>query len=291
MFVANDPYHGGGHLPDYNVFAPVFADDAATGTRRMVLIASHPVPPRRHRRRRARRLQRHRQRHLGRGRALAGRQGHRPGRRAPRRALRAAGQQPPARLHRRPARPDRRGPARRGPPRRDHRPPRHRRGRGVGRLHDRLRRPALLARRSRPGPTASYEADCWVDHDPLGQPRRPPARDRHRRRRPADDRLHRQRHPPGAPGVVDLRQHPRVHGRPDRRHDGSRDPEERGLLRARSTWSCPRAACSTRVRATGRCRPAPTTPAPTSARSSPWRCSTCCPTRRCPRSTRPASRP
>ncbi len=40
VFLANDPYHGGGHLPDYNVFAPVFADDPATGTRRMVLIAS-----------------------------------------------------------------------------------------------------------------------------------------------------------------------------------------------------------------------------------------------------------
>jgi N-methylhydantoinase B len=39
VFVANDPYHGGGHLPDYNVFAPVFADDGV-GTRRMVLIAS-----------------------------------------------------------------------------------------------------------------------------------------------------------------------------------------------------------------------------------------------------------
>jgi N-methylhydantoinase B len=39
VFVANDPYHGGGHLPDYNVFAPVFADDGH-GTRRMVLIAS-----------------------------------------------------------------------------------------------------------------------------------------------------------------------------------------------------------------------------------------------------------
>lgn len=39
VFVANDPYHGGGHLPDYNVFAPVFGDDAE-GTRRMVLIAS-----------------------------------------------------------------------------------------------------------------------------------------------------------------------------------------------------------------------------------------------------------
>jgi N-methylhydantoinase B len=39
VFVANDPYHGGGHLPDYNVFAPVFATDES-GTRRMVLICS-----------------------------------------------------------------------------------------------------------------------------------------------------------------------------------------------------------------------------------------------------------
>src|SRR6185295_12040334 len=39
VFVANDPYHGGGHLPDYNVCAPVFADDGNDG-RRMVLIAS-----------------------------------------------------------------------------------------------------------------------------------------------------------------------------------------------------------------------------------------------------------
>jgi len=40
VFVANDPYHGGGHLPDYNVFAPVFAPDPVSGERRMVLIAS-----------------------------------------------------------------------------------------------------------------------------------------------------------------------------------------------------------------------------------------------------------
>jgi N-methylhydantoinase B len=39
VFVANDPYHGGGHLPDYNVFAPIFAAEA-DGTRKMVLIAS-----------------------------------------------------------------------------------------------------------------------------------------------------------------------------------------------------------------------------------------------------------
>ncbi len=34
VLVANDPYHGGGHLPDYNIFAPVFHQG------RMVLIAS-----------------------------------------------------------------------------------------------------------------------------------------------------------------------------------------------------------------------------------------------------------
>jgi N-methylhydantoinase B len=38
VFAANDPYHGGGHLPDYNVFAPVFADGPSG--RRMVLLAS-----------------------------------------------------------------------------------------------------------------------------------------------------------------------------------------------------------------------------------------------------------
>src|SRR5437870_1650709 len=26
VLIANDPYHGGGHLPDYNVFAPVVVD-------------------------------------------------------------------------------------------------------------------------------------------------------------------------------------------------------------------------------------------------------------------------
>jgi N-methylhydantoinase B len=34
VLVANDPYHGGGHLPDYNVFSPVVVDDD------LVLIAS-----------------------------------------------------------------------------------------------------------------------------------------------------------------------------------------------------------------------------------------------------------
>src|SRR5258706_5203827 len=29
VLVANDPYHGGGHLPDFNVFAPVFSDPSS----------------------------------------------------------------------------------------------------------------------------------------------------------------------------------------------------------------------------------------------------------------------
>ncbi|MDQ1535413.1 MAG: N-methylhydantoinase, partial [Actinomycetota bacterium] len=35
VIVANDPYHGGGHLPDFNVFAPVFDHEGA-----LLLIAS-----------------------------------------------------------------------------------------------------------------------------------------------------------------------------------------------------------------------------------------------------------
>jgi N-methylhydantoinase B len=42
VFVGNDPYHGGGHLPDYNVYAPVFARSgfAGQGQDRLLLIAS-----------------------------------------------------------------------------------------------------------------------------------------------------------------------------------------------------------------------------------------------------------
>ena len=73
------PYHGGGHLPDYNVFAPVVVDGELRADR------VDPVPPRRHRRRHAGRLQRRRARHLGRGRALPGGEALRPRRRAARR--------------------------------------------------------------------------------------------------------------------------------------------------------------------------------------------------------------
>ena len=36
VLVANDPYHGGGHLPDFNVYSPVFAPDGEE----LLLIAS-----------------------------------------------------------------------------------------------------------------------------------------------------------------------------------------------------------------------------------------------------------
>jgi len=42
VFVANDPYHGGGHLPDYNVFAPIYADDPAAP---VSLTSSAPLAP------------------------------------------------------------------------------------------------------------------------------------------------------------------------------------------------------------------------------------------------------
>jgi N-methylhydantoinase B len=60
VLVANDPYHGGGHLPDYNIFAPVFHDGA------LVLIASiqcHHADTGGARRR----VQRERARHLAEG--------------------------------------------------------------------------------------------------------------------------------------------------------------------------------------------------------------------------------
>jgi N-methylhydantoinase B len=40
VLVANDPYHGGGHLPDFNVFAPVFSDPDAKDGGELLLLAS-----------------------------------------------------------------------------------------------------------------------------------------------------------------------------------------------------------------------------------------------------------
>ena len=93
VIVANDPYHGGGHLPDFNVFAPVFDDDGALGALRV-----DPVPPRRHRRRDGRRATTSSPRTSGARDPLAGLKIVDARRRTPRRRpLRMQGQQPAAR--------------------------------------------------------------------------------------------------------------------------------------------------------------------------------------------------
>ena len=167
VFVANDPYHGGGHLPDYNVFAPVFADDPLTGTRRMVLIAS---------------IQCH---HGDTGGAVPG--GYNvtandiwgEGTRWPvikvidrgearndvLYALQANNRIPDyiGDLRAR----DRRRAARRAPPAGDHRPARHDHCRRGRRLHDRLRG-ARFREEVASWPDGTYEGDAYVDHDPLG---------------------------------------------------------------------------------------------------------------------------
>ncbi len=40
VLVANDPYHGGGHLPDFNVFSPVFSDPTREDGGELLLVAS-----------------------------------------------------------------------------------------------------------------------------------------------------------------------------------------------------------------------------------------------------------
>ena len=282
VFVANDPYHGGGHLPDYNVFAPVVVDD------HLVLISS---------------IQCH---HGDTGGAVPG------GYNVTATDIWGEGVRWPVVKV-----------LDRGVERRDVLYALQVNNRLDGYLGD-LRAQigaakqaaddlvglverygvdmieaavdhmidyaaARFAEEISAWPDGSYEGDAYVDHDPLGNP---------------DIHLHVKitvdgpkltidytgsRRAPGAAGLVDLRQHAGLHGGPDRRHDGPRDPQERGLLQLHRADRARRAACSTRTRG-GRCRPGRTTPGPTSARSSPWPCRACCPSGPCPRPTRPASR-
>ena len=81
-----------------------------------------------------------------------------------------------------------------------------------GRLHDRLRG-APLPRGGRDLARRRVRGRRLRRPRPARQPRRAPAREDHRRRRAPDDRLHGLRHAPGAAGVVDVRQHARLHGR------------------------------------------------------------------------------
>ncbi len=163
VIVANDPYHGGGHLPDFNVFAPVFSDQGE-----LLLIAS---------------IQCH---HGDTGGAVAGgyntmaRDIYAEGTRYPllkiidggqgaaRRRADHAGQQPAGRLHRRPPSPGRRGPAGRSAARQELvRPLRTGRRPGRRRPHDRGR-PAAVLEEIAGWPDGTYEADVYVDSDPQG---------------------------------------------------------------------------------------------------------------------------
>ena len=282
VFVANDPYHGGGHLPDYNVFAPVVVDD------HLVLIAS---------------IQCH---HGDTGGAVPG------GYNVTATDIWGEGVRWPVIKV-----------LDRGVERRDVLYALQVNNRLEGYLGD-IRAQIGAAKQAADnlvGLVERYGVDMIesaVDHmidyaakrfaeeivglarrrlrgrrlrgpRPAGQPGHPPAREDHRRRAEADHRLHRERRAPGAPGLVHLWQHPGLHGGPGRRHDGPRDPQERGLLQLHRADRAPGMRPQPSPRAS-RCRPGRTTPAPTSARSSPSRCRVCCPSGRCPRPTRPGSR-
>ena len=77
----------------------------------------------------------------------------------------------------------------------------------------------------------SYESDVYVDHDPKGNLEIHVHCKVTVRGRAPDGRLHRLGHAPRAAGLVDLRQHARLRGLAAGLDDGSRDSEERGLLR------------------------------------------------------------
>ena len=223
--VANDPYHGGGHLPDYNVFAPVFHDGEC------VLIAS---------------IQCH---HADTG-------GGAPGgynvnapdiwaegvrfpavkifekgvKRADVEYMMAVNNRTPTFIG-------------------DLRAQVGAAQLGVRRLKEVLARFGTRDRAAPPcasiiayakrrfreevarWPDGVYESDAYVDHDPHGK------RDIHVHCKVtvagqrSDRRLHRLRRPARHPGLLDLRQHARLRRGAARVDDGPDDPEERGLLR------------------------------------------------------------
>ena len=226
VIVGNDPYHGGGHLPDFNVFAPVFDDDGA-----LLLVAS---------------IQCH---HGDTGGAMAGgynvfakdiwSEGTRypllkiveRGQGTARRRADDARQQPPRRVRRRLAGAGGRGPARRRPA-----APRSCSGTAPTRcgaavdwtIDDADRRFSDEIAR---WPDGIYEADVYVDADPAGN---------------TDIHVHVAVTVDGDRLVVDfagsddrpeiqawstLRQHPWQHDRSARVARRPDDPEERGLLR------------------------------------------------------------
>ena len=231
VIVANDPYHGGGHLPDFNVFAPVFHTHP-DGRTELLLIAS---------------IQCH---HGDTGGAMAGgynifaKDIYSEGTRYPllkiidagqgtaRRRAHHAGQQPPRRASSATSAP------RSAPP-----------SSGVERLSeivDRYGADAVKAavdytiddaRRRFTNeiagwPDGTYEADIYVDATRRATGTST-STGRHRRRRPADPRLRGFRQPPGHRRLVHLRQHPGQRHRPAGEPGRPVDPEEPGILRVR----------------------------------------------------------
>ena len=156
------------------------------------------------------------------------------GKRAARRRAHDARQQPARRLHRRPAVAGRRRAARRRPARRDHRDVRRRRRCAPRSTGPSTTRTGGSRDEIARWPDGTYEADVYVDTDPAGN------RDIHVHVAVtvdgdrlivdfdgSDDR-------PEHPGVVDVRQHARLHDRPARE---PRRPDASRRTRASSTAS------------------------------------------------------
>ena len=224
VLVANDPYHGGGHLPDYNVFAPVLVDGE------LVLIAS---------------IQCH---HADTGGGMPG------GYNVEAIDIWAEGVRFPAvklfdrGVERRDLtymlKVNNRTPTFIG----DLRAQVGAAQLGVQRLKDIIARYGAAAVKAAVDHMIDYAARRFREEVALvarrrlrgGRLRRPRSdresghprpRQGDGRGRPAHGRLHRLRHAPEPQGLFDLRQHARLRGGADRLDDGPVDPEERGLLR------------------------------------------------------------
>ena len=122
------------------------------------------------------------------------------------------------------------GAARRRAAHRHHGSQRRRRGARGGRLDDR-RCPSPLLGRDRRVARRRLRGRRLRRLRSVGEPRHPRARRDHGAGRSAHRRLRRFRRPPRDPGLVDVRQHPRLHDRAARVAGRPVDPEERGLLR------------------------------------------------------------
>ncbi len=282
VLIANDPYHGGGHLADYNVFAPVVVDGEL---RFVVAIQCH---------------------HADTGGAAPGgymvdaldiwaegvrlpaAQGRGARRGALRRSLHDEDEQSEPDLPRRPARADRRGAARSRPPQRLDREVRPGRGSRLGGTFDRAGARAvsrggaamagrrLLRRRLRRQRSARQHRHTRA---PQG----------HGARRSPHRRLHRIRHAAESVRELDLRQYARLRRGSDRQHDGPDDSRRTKASSNPSTSSFPRDAASIPTR-TSRSPQARSTRPWRSARESPGHSATCRPSARARRSTSRACR-